>query len=105
MPSITGQSIVIIRGSAGIGLAVAKLALKKGARVTIVSSNPTRINTAINNLKEEVHNCQITSYKCNLKAEDVKACREKVFIKIVAANNGNSLDHIIFTAGDQLANH
>jgi NAD(P)-dependent dehydrogenase (short-subunit alcohol dehydrogenase family) len=103
MPSITGQSIVIIGGSAGIGLAVAKLALKEGVRVTIVSSNPTRIDTAIDNLKKEVHDCQITGYECNLKAEDVEARLEKVFIEIVAANDGNSLDHIIFTAGDQLA--
>jgi NAD(P)-dependent dehydrogenase (short-subunit alcohol dehydrogenase family) len=71
MPSITGQSIVIIGGSAGIGLAVAKLALKEGARVTIVSSNPTRIDTAIDNLKKEVYDCQITGYGCNLK----RGCR------------------------------
>jgi NAD(P)-dependent dehydrogenase (short-subunit alcohol dehydrogenase family) len=102
MPSITGHSIVIIGGSSGIGFAVAKLALTAGARVTIVSSNPSRIKTAIGNLKQTVPG-QIDGYECNLRADDVEAQLEATLTKTVAANGGQLLDHIIFTAGDPLA--
>jgi NAD(P)-dependent dehydrogenase (short-subunit alcohol dehydrogenase family) len=103
MPSISSQSILIIGGSAGIGFAVAKLALKEGVRVAIVSSNPTRVATAVENLKKEFPGGQIIGHECNLKAGNVEARLEKVFTETVAANGGNALDHIIFTAGDSLA--
>jgi NAD(P)-dependent dehydrogenase (short-subunit alcohol dehydrogenase family) len=102
MPSISSQSVVIIGGSAGIGLAVAKLALKEGVRVAIASSNPTRVATAVENLKKEFPGGQITGHECNLKADDVEARLEKVLTEAAAANGGNTLDHIIFTAGDTL---
>lgn len=103
MPSIAGHSIVVIGGSSGIGFAVAKLALTAGARVTIVSSNPSRIKTAMDNLKQAVPGGQIDGYECNLRANNVEAQLEAAFTKTVAANDGQLLDHIIFTAGDPLA--
>jgi NAD(P)-dependent dehydrogenase (short-subunit alcohol dehydrogenase family) len=102
MPSISGQSIIVIGGSAGIGYGVARLALKEGVRVAIVSSNPNRVAAAVENLKKEVPNGQVTGYDCNLKTEDVEARLEKVLTEVVSANGG-PLDHIVFTAGDQLA--
>jgi len=47
MPPISGQSILIIGGSSGIGAGVAKLAAAEGVIVSIASSNPTRVATAI----------------------------------------------------------
>jgi NAD(P)-dependent dehydrogenase (short-subunit alcohol dehydrogenase family) len=103
MPSLSGQSVVIIGGSSGIGLGVAKLALKEGVRVAIFSSSPTRVATAVDDLRKEFPSAQITGHDCNLKTEDVEARLEKLFTEVVAANGGTSLDHIIFTAGDPLA--
>ncbi|RFU30908.1 hypothetical protein B7463_g5411, partial [Scytalidium lignicola] len=103
MPSISGQSIIIIGGSSGIGFGVAKLALQEGLRVAIASSNPTRVATAVDNLKKEVPTGQITGHECNLKGDDVEANLEKLFTEVVITNGGNALDHIIFTAGDALA--
>ncbi|KAL1967360.1 hypothetical protein VTN77DRAFT_3144 [Rasamsonia byssochlamydoides] len=103
MPSISGQSIVIIGGSSGIGFAVAKLALAEGVRVAIVSSNPTRVADAVQRLKSAYPNGQITGHECDLKQEDVESRLEKVFADVTAANGGELLDHIVFTAGDRLA--
>jgi NAD(P)-dependent dehydrogenase (short-subunit alcohol dehydrogenase family) len=103
MPSISGQSIVIIGGSSGIGFGVAKLALREGVWVAIVSSNPTRVAPAVDNLQKEFPDGHITGHVCNLKAENVEARLEKVFTEVTAANHGDTLDHIIFTAGDALA--
>lgn len=104
MPSISGQSIVIIGGSSGIGLAVARLALAEGVRVGIVSSNPTRVADAVKRLRAEFPQGQIAGYDCDLKKADVETRLEQV---LTAArkdnNNGAPLDHIIFTAGDPLA--
>jgi NAD(P)-dependent dehydrogenase (short-subunit alcohol dehydrogenase family) len=103
MPSISGQSIVIIGGSSGIGFSVAKLALAEGVRVAIVSSNPNRVASAVQDLKSTFPNGQITGSVCDLKQEDVEARLEKLLTDIVVANGGAPLDHIVFTAGDSLS--
>lgn len=103
MPPISGQSILIIGGSSGIGFAVAKLALQEGVRVAIASSNPTRVSAAVESLKKQFPAGKITGHECNLKADDVEAQIEKLFTDVVAANGGTLLDHVIFTAGDALA--
>lgn len=103
MPPISNQFILIIGGSSGIGFGVARLALKEGVRVAIVSSNLSRVNVAIDKFKNEFPGRQITGHECNLKAEDVEARLELVLTEVTAANDGKMLNHIIFTAGDRLA--
>lgn len=44
---LEGQRVLVIGGSSGIGLAVAKAALEDGARVTIASSRPERLSEAV----------------------------------------------------------
>jgi len=102
MPSISGQAILIIGGSSGIGFAVAKLALQEGVRVAIASSNAARVSTAVENLKKQFPAGEITGHTCNLKADDVEAQIERLFTEAVSTNDGNLLDHVIFTAGDAL---
>lgn len=102
MPSIYNQSISIFGGSAGIGFAVARLALQEGIRVAIVSSNPNRVAIAVESLKKEIPHGTISGYECNLKTDDVETSLQNVFADVLAANGGNALDHIIFTAGDSL---
>lgn len=103
MPSISGQLIVAIGGSAGIGLAVAKLAAADGVHIAIVSSKPTRIAAAVETLKTNAPNVRIAGYVCDLRTEDVEARLEKVFTDIIADNKGQLIDHIIFTAGTEVA--
>jgi NAD(P)-dependent dehydrogenase (short-subunit alcohol dehydrogenase family) len=103
MPSISGQLIVAVGGSSGIGLAVTKLAAADGVHIAIVSSNPTRIAAAVETLKEKAPNIRITGYVCDLRKEDVEARLEKVFTDVIADNEGHLIDHIIFTAGTEVA--
>ena len=52
--SLEGQSIVVIGGSGGIGLAVADLALQAGASLTLIARNAERLNSAVSTLKGDV---------------------------------------------------
>ena len=45
-PRLTGQTVVVIGGSAGIGLATARLARAEGAEVVLVGRDPERLRRA-----------------------------------------------------------
>lgn len=102
MPSISGQSILIIGGSSGIGFAVAKLALSEGVRsVAIASSNETKVQDAVSRLKSlsSITKDQVISgHVCPLGDDDTESRLEKLFTD-VTTTNGGQLDHIISTAG------
>jgi NAD(P)-dependent dehydrogenase (short-subunit alcohol dehydrogenase family) len=48
---LAGTRILIIGGSSGIGFAVAEACVENGAIVTISSSNPSRIEAAVEKLQ------------------------------------------------------
>jgi NAD(P)-dependent dehydrogenase (short-subunit alcohol dehydrogenase family) len=98
MPSIASQSVLVIGGSSGIGAAVAKLAAAEGCRVSIASSNPTRVANALAKLKVASPTAEIAGYTCDLSHEDVEDRLEKLFADVTTAT-GSQLDHIVFTAG------
>jgi NAD(P)-dependent dehydrogenase (short-subunit alcohol dehydrogenase family) len=49
---LAGKRVIILGGSAGLGLATAKLAAAEGAGIVIVSSNQQRINKALEELPQ-----------------------------------------------------
>lgn len=51
-PALRDKHIVILGGSSGIGLEVARQSLAEGASVTIASSNPSRLERALTRLGE-----------------------------------------------------
>lgn len=84
--SLSGQRVVVIGGSSGIGFAVAKGALADGALVTIGSSNPQNVEAAVARLGDGA-----TGHAIDVKSEaDVAAFFER----------SGPLDHLVFTAGD-----
>lgn len=86
-PSLHGKRIVILGGSAGIGLAVARLAARDGARVVIGSSNGARIAGALADLPGgEGHTVDLRS----------PAAVRALFDQLGA------IDHLVFTAGEEL---
>ena len=97
MPSIRGQSILIIGGSSGIGAGVAKLAAADGVTVAIASSNPARVTNTVKAIGDSVPNAKINGFTIDLTSDDVEALLEELFSNVTAAN-GTKLDHIIYTA-------
>jgi NAD(P)-dependent dehydrogenase (short-subunit alcohol dehydrogenase family) len=102
MPSIAKHSVLVIGGSSGIGHAVAQLALDQNTRVFISSSNPARISSAVNSIREKFPDGHIEGFPCDLNSAQVESNLEKLLTQVVAANGGQLLDHIVFTAGDTL---
>jgi NAD(P)-dependent dehydrogenase (short-subunit alcohol dehydrogenase family) len=85
---LAGKRVIILGGSAGLGLATAKLAAAEGAGIVIVSSNQQRINKAL----EELPQGSI-GFAVDLSHED----NIKSFFE-----NAGSFDHLVYTAGENL---
>ena len=84
----------------GVGYAVAEAALEHGCEVTISSSNHTRIESAINNLRiayPTYHN-KIHGYPCDVST---RATIEANLLSLLQQTSRTGpLDHIVWTAGD-----
>jgi len=89
--SLEKRRVVIIGGSSGIGLAVAKEAASQGANVVIVSSKAERVQEAIRSIGGDVGGQAVD-------VSDEKAV-ESFF------TNLGVFDHLVFTAGDSLQLH
>ncbi|MGW7541493.1 SDR family oxidoreductase [Streptomyces sp. NPDC054770] len=85
---LQGQRVVVIGGTAGIGLAVAEGAAREGARVVVASRRQESVDAALKVLPEGVEG-QV------LDATDEAAVRG--FFTRVGA-----YDHLVYTAGDSL---
>lgn len=91
MPSISGQSILVLGGSSGIGAAVAKLALEQGVHVFIASSNSTKVAKAVEALQNAAPNAKVSGFTINL---DTPRIEEEVFLQyscILRTNHGCDL--------------
>ena len=84
-PELVGQTVVVIGGSAGIGLETARLARAEGADVVLVGRNPKR-------LKEAASELGVTSTAA-VDANDLAAL-ESFF-----AGLEGPIDHVMVTAG------
>jgi NAD(P)-dependent dehydrogenase (short-subunit alcohol dehydrogenase family) len=85
------KRVIILGGSSGIGLAVAEQASSEGAKVVVVSSNPERIQRAIQSVGGEAD------------GETVDLSDERAIAALF--NQLGPFDHLIFTAGDSLHLH
>jgi NAD(P)-dependent dehydrogenase (short-subunit alcohol dehydrogenase family) len=89
--SFANKRVVIVGGSSGIGLAVAKEAASQEAEVVIVSSNEERVKEAIQSIGGAARGQAVD-------VSDEKAV-ESFFTSLGA------FDHLVFTAGDSLQLH
>jgi len=80
------QHVVVVGGSAGIGLAVAKRALASGARVRIGSHDPTRLAAAVERVGGDLASATIDVTDDASTAAFFADCPP--------------IDHLVFTAGD-----
>jgi NAD(P)-dependent dehydrogenase (short-subunit alcohol dehydrogenase family) len=86
--TLQGKRIVVLGGSSGIGLAVARAAASEGAAVVIASSRRVRVDEALNTLPEGAE-----GHALNLAEEPA--------VRALFARIG-SFDHLVFTAGESL---
>lgn len=84
--TLAEQRVVVIGGSSGMGLATAHAAAGDGAKVTVVSSSPERVDAAVAGLPQGCDGAVL-----DVRDDDaVAALFEQV----------GELDHLVFTAGD-----
>ena len=88
---LQNKRVVILGGSSGIGFAVAEQASTQGAKIVIASSNPERVQKAVEKLGANGQ-----GHALDLSDESAV---ENFFVKLGA------FDHLVFTAGDQLSLH
>jgi NAD(P)-dependent dehydrogenase (short-subunit alcohol dehydrogenase family) len=86
--SLQNKRVIVLGGSSGIGLAVARQAAFRGAEVVIASSNPQRVQTAITIIGEgaQGHTLDLSNERA------IQSYFEKL----------GAFDHLVFTAGDSL---
>jgi NAD(P)-dependent dehydrogenase (short-subunit alcohol dehydrogenase family) len=84
-PSLAGQTVVLIGGSAGIGLETARQARVEGAEVILTGRNPDRLEAAA----AEIGALRTAAFDAN----DTQALQE--FFEAIPA----PIDHVLVTAG------
>lgn len=87
--TLTNQNVVIIGGTSGIGLAVAKLVAERGANITIASRSQERLSKAVQEIDGNVQIGTIDTLDENS-------------VKEFFANR-NDIHHIINFAGDSMS--
>lgn len=85
---LLGQRVIVLGASSGIGLAVAREALREGAEVTIVSSRMQRVEQALEVLGHAAQGCALDLLDEHAVARFFDTCGD--------------LDHLVYTAGDAL---
>ncbi|KAH7124558.1 hypothetical protein EDB81DRAFT_664515 [Dactylonectria macrodidyma] len=100
---LVGTRVLIIGGTAGIGLAVAEASVELGAATIVISSsNADRINAAVSHLRKSypTTSCSIMGFPCDLKQEELLEPNIAALFDASTSNGTEKLDHIVFTAGD-----
>ena len=103
---LAGSRILVIGGSSGIGFGAAEACVEHGALVAISSSNPDRISKAVARLQEAYPSAgkRIWGLRVDLGSQETLESELKgVLEKAVEAMGGEKLDHVVYTAGDGLA--
>lgn len=102
---LQNSRILIIGGSSGLGYAVAEATLEHGALVAISSSNESRIQTAIDQLKDAYPSfaSNIHGLQTDLSNDATLEKELDSILKRATETLGGKLDHVVFTAADSLA--
>src|SRR3954466_9697411 len=86
--TVTGERIVVLGGSSGIGLATAQAAAREGATVVIASSRKALIDEALATLPTGTEGHVLNLADCE--------ATQALFARL------GSFDHLVFTAGEAL---
>lgn len=97
-----GKHVLIIGGSSGIGYAVAEGSLEFGASVIMASSNPDRVDKAVQKLKDAYPSAKgrVVGYVCSLN--DEATLEDNIVALLAQLPKDVKLDHVVYTAGEPI---
>lgn len=96
--NLSGKKILVIGGTSGIGYGIAKSALECKAQVIIASSQTEHVESALAKLRKPFGiDTKVTGYTADLSGTNMEHEIKVLFDKV------GKLDHVVYTAGDQLA--
>ncbi|KAB2573951.1 Short-chain dehydrogenase/reductase SDR [Lasiodiplodia theobromae] len=103
-PKLSTQTVLVIGGTSGIGLAIAAEALaQSAAHVTIAGSTQTKLSNALSHLRSNNKDDRISGYTCDLSNPATIESNLRALLDATVAGNGTGrIDHVAFTAGDAL---
>lgn len=95
---LAGQTVLLLGGTGGVGVAVSHALLQSGASVILTSSRESKLRSVLDQLKSLYPDLtsRINGYACDLASPDVEENIKRIF------KNIDKLNHIIYLAGDRL---
>jgi NAD(P)-dependent dehydrogenase (short-subunit alcohol dehydrogenase family) len=95
MSTLTGQTILIIGGTSGIGFGIADASLQSGAATVIVaSSSSAKVDKAVERLRANSSNHQ-TVKGVVIDGKDLASLEQVV-------KSVGTINHLVFTSGDTI---
>lgn len=85
------KHVLVIGGTSGLGFGVAEASLASGAHVTVSSSNQSRVDSTVQNLKSSFPQATVAGHVCDLSKPTCEKDIEALFEKV------GKVDHIVFT--------
>lgn len=97
---LQGQRVVIIGGSSGIGYGIAEAAVEYGATVTIASSKPDKVQSAVTRLQQTYPDAagRVNGQAVDLGADNVEEQLTSLF-DLASAGGKHKVNHVAHTAG------
>ncbi|BFZ56882.1 hypothetical protein PYCC9005_003932 [Savitreella phatthalungensis] len=92
---IRDKRVLIIGGSSGIGFATAEGVIAAGGKVVIASSRQAKVDAAVAKLGASASGYTVDLFNRSTLDEQIKGLLEK-------ATKESKLDHVVYTAGDEL---
>ncbi|KAF1840408.1 NAD(P)-binding protein [Cucurbitaria berberidis CBS 394.84] len=103
---LANTHVLVFGGTSGIGYAIANMALHYGARVTISGSGQAKVDTKVEKLRSLYPNTpasNVAGFAADLLDKENLEKNLKSLLDQVTNGGKNKVDHIAFTAGDQLS--
>jgi NAD(P)-dependent dehydrogenase (short-subunit alcohol dehydrogenase family) len=101
---LQAKRVIVLGGTSGIGFAVAEAAVEYGAIVYISSSTTQKLERCLERLRTAYPDAseRIGGYTCDLSKKDELEASLEGLLRKVTNSGTNKLDHIVFTAGDNI---
>ena len=93
---LTGRKALVVGGSAGIGLATARLLAAEGASVTIASRDAARLREAAASIGQAAQPAEVAWFPVDVTADDAEARLAAQY------DDSNGLDILIVTVGGSI---